>query len=40
MTLTRSDVCESLDAIRAGGDIEVIRKGVVAGVLWRWAVSL
>ncbi len=28
MTLTKSDVCELLDAIRAGGDIDVIRKGV------------
>lgn len=28
MTLTQSDVCELLDAIRAGGDIDVIRKGV------------
>lgn len=28
MTLSESDVTESLDAIRAGGDIDVIRKGV------------
>ncbi len=28
MTLTQSDVCELLDAIRAGGDIDVIRRGV------------
>ena len=28
MTLTKSDVAELLDAIRAGGDIDVIRKGV------------
>lgn len=28
MTLTQSDVCELLDAIRAGGDIDVIGKGV------------
>ncbi len=28
MTLTQSDVNELLDAIRAGGDIDVIRKGV------------
>ncbi len=28
MTLTKSDVTELLDAIRAGGDIDVIRKGV------------
>ena len=28
MTLTQSDVSELLDAIRAGGDIDVIRKGV------------
>jgi putative transposase len=28
VTLTKSDVCELLDAIRAGGDIDVIRKGV------------
>ena len=28
MTLTKSDVSELLDAIRAGGDIDVIRKGV------------
>ena len=28
MTLTQSDVTELLDAIRAGGDIDVIRKGV------------
>lgn len=28
MTLTQSDVIELLDAIRAGGDIDVIRKGV------------
>ena len=28
MTLTQSDVAELLDAIRAGGDIDVIRKGV------------
>ncbi len=28
MTLTKSDVCELLDAIRAGGDLDVIRKGV------------
>jgi transposase-like protein len=28
VTLTQSDVCELLDAIRAGGDIDVIRKGV------------
>ncbi len=28
MTLTKSDVCELLDAIRAGGDIDVVRKGV------------
>jgi antitoxin (DNA-binding transcriptional repressor) of toxin-antitoxin stability system len=30
VTLTQSDVCELLDAIRAGGDIDVIRKGVDA----------
>ena len=28
MTLSKSDVTELLDAIRAGGDIDVIRKGV------------
>jgi putative transposase len=28
VTLSQSDVCELLDAIRAGGDIDVIRKGV------------
>ena len=28
MTLTKSDVSQLLDAIRAGGDIDVIRKGV------------
>jgi putative transposase len=28
VTLTQSDVSELLDAIRAGGDIDVIRKGV------------
>ena len=28
MTLTKSDVTELLDAIRAGGDIDVIRRGV------------
>ena len=28
MTLTKSDVSELLDAIRAGGDIDVIRRGV------------
>jgi hypothetical protein len=28
VTLTRSDVCELLDPIRAGGDIDVIRRGV------------
>ena len=28
MTLTKSDVIDLLDAIRAGGDIDVIRKGV------------
>ena len=28
MTLTQSDVFQLLDAIRAGGDIDVIRKGV------------
>ena len=28
MTLTQSDVTDLLDAIRAGGDIDVIRKGV------------
>ncbi len=28
MTLTQSDVTELLDALRAGGDIDVIRKGV------------
>jgi hypothetical protein len=28
MTLTQSDVTELLDAIRAGGDIDVIRKSV------------
>ena len=28
MTLTKSDVTELLDAIRAGGDMDVIRKGV------------
>ena len=28
MTLTQSDVNELLYAIRAGGDIDVIRKGV------------
>ena len=28
MTLTKSDVTDLLDAIRAGGDIDVIRKGV------------
>ena len=28
MTLTQSDVSDLLDAIRAGGDIDVIRKGV------------
>ena len=28
MTLTQSDVSELLDAIRAGGDLDVIRKGV------------
>ena len=28
MTLTKSDVGELLDAIRAGGDLDVIRKGV------------
>jgi putative transposase len=28
VTLTKSDVTELLDAIRAGGDIDVIRKGV------------
>ncbi len=28
MTLTQSDVYSLLDAIRAGGDIDVVRKGV------------
>jgi transposase-like protein len=28
VTLTQSDVHELLDAIRAGGDIDVIRRGV------------
>ena len=28
MTLTKSDVTELLDALRAGGDIDVVRKGV------------
>ncbi len=28
MTLTKSDVSELLDALRAGGDIDVVRKGV------------
>ncbi len=28
MTLTQSDVTSLLDAIRAGGDIDIIRKGV------------
>ena len=28
VTLTQSDVSELLDAIRAGGDIDVIRRGV------------
>jgi putative transposase len=28
VTLTKSDVTELLDAIRAGGDIDVICKGV------------
>jgi transposase-like protein len=28
VTLTKSDVADLLDAIRAGGDIDVIRKGV------------
>lgn len=28
MTLTKSDVTELLDAIGAGGDLDVIRKGV------------
>jgi Transposase, Mutator family len=28
VTLTKSDVTDLLDAIRAGGDIDVIRKGV------------
>ena len=28
MTLTQSDVLSLLDAIRAGGDIDIIRKGV------------
>ena len=28
MTLSQSDVAELLGAIRAGGDIDVIRKGV------------
>jgi hypothetical protein len=28
VTLTKSDVTELLDAIRAGGDIDVIRNGV------------
>ncbi len=28
MTLTKSDVTDVLDAIRAGGDLDVIRKGV------------
>ena len=28
MTLTKSDVTDLLDAIRAGGDLDVIRKGV------------
>jgi hypothetical protein len=28
VTLTKSDVIDLLDAIRAGGDINVIRKGV------------
>ena len=28
VTLTQSDVTELLDAIRAGGDLDVIRKGV------------
>ncbi len=28
MTLIQSDVTELLDALRAGGDIDVIRKGV------------
>lgn len=28
MTLTKSDVHELLDAIRAGGELDVIRKGV------------
>ena len=28
MTLTKSDVCELLEALRAGGDIDVVRRGV------------
>ena len=28
MTLTKSDVCELLEAVRAGGDIDVVRRGV------------
>jgi hypothetical protein len=28
VALTKSDVTDLLDAIRAGGDIDVIRKGV------------
>ena len=28
MALTKSDVTELLDAIRAGGDLDVIRRGV------------
>ena len=28
MTLTQSDVTNLLDALRAGGDIDIIRKGV------------
>ena len=45
MTLTKSDGNDLLDAIRAGGDIDVVREGVesvqalidaegLAGVLW------
>gem|GEM_PF-2950538 len=30
MTLSQSDVCELLEAIRAGGDLDVIRRG------WSW----
>ena len=28
MTLSKSDVTELLDALRAGGDLDVIRRGV------------